>query len=324
MRKERGVEFLTLQSLEAFYLRFNYRSVQGVYAIAVICYLFFSASAIHSNTVSVAVAANFRDPMQDIAALFQTKNPKTEVTPVYGSSGHLSNQIKHGAPYDIFLSADMDYPQRLYEEGFSIQRPRAYAKGKLIAIAKREILTEGTVGSGTIASGSIGSSLSLEREKGSSFSRILSIDELKSILLRPKVKFVAIANPRTAPYGRASIEVLKSSGLEVQIKHKFVYGESVSQVNQLIFSHSADIAFTSMSTIYSESFKKDFLKGEISKQNFSWGEIDGALYQPLLQGYIVLKRDRSKNELAVKEFIKFLFSKESQNILRKYGYELPE
>ena len=151
--------------------------------------------------------------IKEIAADFQAKTGiKTEL--IITSSGKLTAQIIAGAPYDVFVSADMKYPNQLHKQGLLITQPEVYASGKLVLWS----LTES--------------------EKPS-----------LAMMTTTSINHIATANPNTAPYGRAAQEVLQSAGMFDQVQHKLVYGESISQVNQFITSKSSELGFTSLSTV---------------------------------------------------------------------------
>ncbi|TGK87675.1 molybdate ABC transporter substrate-binding protein [Leptospira noumeaensis] len=233
--------------------------------------------------IFVAVAANFKNPFEDIRVAFLKQNPQIKITMVSGASGQLTNQIRNGAPVDIFLSADMDFPLTLFNEGFAENKPKVYAIGKLILMS--------------------------QAEKNKTFS-------VQEHLLSQNTKFIAIANPKTAPYGRAAEETLKYYGIYEKVKGKLVFGENITQVNQFISTGSADFGFTSLSTAKAKE-----------NHNLFWKSIDRKSYTPILQGVIITssKESRSKDKIsAVYMFFDYLFSKEIQTILTEYGYASAE
>ena len=118
-----------------------------------------------------------------------------------------------------------------------------------------------------------------------------------------------MANPKTAPYGRAAEEVLKKKGIYEPLKTKFVYGESVGQTNQFIISYVAEIGFTAKSIVLSLNMKG---KG-------NWKDVDTELYSPIKQGVVLLK-NRNVHLEGAKKFQQFLFSDKGKEILNKYGY----
>ena len=162
----------------------------------------------------VAVAANAQFVMEKISAAFRQKTGITIET-IVSSSGKLTTQIQQGAPFDVFLSADMTYPQTLYQEGFTTAAPVVYGYGSLVLWTLTDLP--------------------------------LSAD--LSILLNPAVRRIAIANPETAPYGEAAVSLLKINKLADKIQSKLVYGESISQVNQYVLSGAAEVGFTAKSVV---------------------------------------------------------------------------
>lgn len=174
-----------------------------------------------AQPLRVAVAANAQFVMEQLKTAFQKKTG-IAVESIVNSSGKLTTQIQQGAPYDVFLSADMTYPQTLHKGGFTKAAPIVYAYGSLV------LWTAGD----------------------------LPVDAGLKILADPSVRHVAIANPATAPYGEAAIAYLKSRKLLDQVQPKIVYGESISQVNQYVLSGSAEIGFTAKSVVLDPSLTK--------------------------------------------------------------------
>ncbi|MGO3182140.1 MAG: molybdate ABC transporter substrate-binding protein [Aequorivita sp.] len=167
-----------------------------------------------SDKVEIAAAANMQYPIKELISAFE-KETGIPASVSISSSGKLTNQIKNGAPYEVFLSADMGYPEDLYKNEFTSGPPKAYAYGKLVLW---------TVGG-----------------------EEPSIDLLKE----NKIRHIAIGNPRLAPYGIAAQEVLDHYDLFDVLKEKYVMGESITQVNQFITSYAAEIGFTAMAVVKS-------------------------------------------------------------------------
>ncbi|MBF0274477.1 MAG: molybdate ABC transporter substrate-binding protein [Nitrospinae bacterium] len=219
-----------------------------------------------AETISIAVSANMRDAFTELQQSFEKRSGHT-VKAVIASSGKLTAQIKNGAPYDIFLAANMKYPESLYASGIGRDKPTVYAYGSLILWSKK---------------------------------KLLSIDELSNSTIAK----IALANPRFAPYGIASIQVLEGNKAWKDIERKFIYGNSISQVNSYIFSGSVDAAFTSKSSIHSEVIKKKGFWIEINKS-----------YTPIAQGVLVIN-----DKTGCKDFMSFLFSDEGKELLKKFSY----
>lgn len=177
----------------------------------------FAAAA---EPLTVAVAANVKYAFDELAAEF-TKQSGVPVRGIVSSSGKLTAQIKSGAPYDVFLSADMDYPDALFKDGLAVSRPKVYANGMLVLWANREVdLAKGVPG-----------------------------------LVDDSIKKVAIANPRLAPYGREAIKALDYYKVRAAVEPKLVYGESISQVNQYIDIKSVEVGFTAKSVVMSSELQ---------------------------------------------------------------------
>lgn len=168
----------------------------------------------YAEPLTIAVAANVKYAFADLQQAF-TKQSSIEVKSVFGSSGKLTAQVKSGAPFDVFLSADMEYPETLYKEGFAVTAPKVYANGVLVLWTLNP----------------------LDLGKGI------------QVLSDPAVQKIAVANPRLAPYGREAINALEHFKLRAEVEPKLIYGESISQVNQYIDSKSADIGFTAKSVV---------------------------------------------------------------------------
>jgi molybdate transport system substrate-binding protein len=182
--------------------------------------LFSAMLPLSGQVLHVAVAANAQFVAGALKKAFEKQSP-AKIDLIVSSSGKLTAQIKHGAPYDIFLSADMKYPEALYKSGNALTKPRAYAYGKLVL-------------------------WTLKKANQS--------DGLKA-LEKPSVRTIAIANPAMAPYGIASTEAMKKADIYGSVKKKIVYGESIAQVNHYLLSGAADIAFTAESVVESPVLK---------------------------------------------------------------------
>lgn len=228
-------------------------------------------------TIVIATAANMQEAMQVLAKDFTQKtNIKCQL--VTSSSGKLTAQIKAGAPYNILVSANMKYPEEIYASGLSKSAPKIYAYGKLVLWTANQKLAPSI-----------------------------------SLLKNDRISHIAIANPKTAPYGAATEEVLSFYNLNQSLKHKLVVGESISQTNQFIHSQAAEIGFTAMSTVTSEKLKNIG----------NWITIDSTIYSSIKQGIILINQDSESNKRA-EEFYSYISSKEAQLILTKFGYSIHE
>ena len=177
--------------------------------------LSFLAGAVFADEVQVAVAANFTVPMQAIASAFE-KDTGHKAQLAFGSSGKFYAQIKNGAPFQVFLSADVETPAKLEQEGMAVSGTRfTYAIGKLALWSAKEGVVDG---------------------RG-------------EVLKTGHFAHLAIANPKLAPYGAAAIEVLKKLGLLEGVQPKFVQGENIAQTHQFIASGNAELGFVALSQV---------------------------------------------------------------------------
>ena len=238
--------------------------------------LTFLCSTIFAGTINIAVAANVSYAINELIAEFNKTNPDIKVEVVLGASGKFTTQIQNGAPFDIFLSADMKFPETLEKENLTTTKPVIYAQGSLAMLSAKPL----------------------------DFSKSIALVANKSI------EKIAIANPKTAPYGTASIEALKNANLLEKIENKFVYAESISQAVTYAIT-AADVGFIAKSSLYDEKMSK-------YKENINWISIDPKLYTPIDQGIVVLKR--AKNNKEAHAFYNFILSKEAKDIFLKFGY----
>lgn len=169
------------------------------------------------NKITVAVAANMQPTMQALINEFNKTN-KTEIDVAVGASGKLAQQIMQGAPFDIFVSADTSYAQRLLENNFAVEPPKVYAQGLLVLWSVKQ--------------------------------NIQPQPDLQ-LLLNKSIRHIAIANARIAPYGTAAEFILKKYNLYDKVAPKLVTGENITQTSQFIATQAADIGFTAKSIVVS-------------------------------------------------------------------------
>ncbi|MXV52640.1 molybdate ABC transporter substrate-binding protein [Pedobacter sp. HMF7647] len=191
------------------------------YLFYILIAVFFS-STVAAQPVKVAVAANAQFVMKELQKDFKKKSG-IDIQLIVGSSGKLRAQIENGAPFDIFLSADMENPQKLYKDGFGLSEPERYASGSLIVCSMSETLTE---------------------------------NNWKQLLVSDKISKIAIANAQLAPYGKAAEQALTYYKLFPQAKRKLVFGESISQVNTYITTQTVQLGFTTEALVYELKDKK--------------------------------------------------------------------
>lgn len=233
--------------------------------------LFTSCGNNEPRPLSIAGAANLRLALEELSKDF-TARTGTPTQLIFASSGKLTAQIKAGAPYDVFLSADERYPADLAAAGLTVAEPITYAHGQLA------LWTTAT-----------------------------NIPLNPDSLLLPRIRRIAIANPVTAPYGQAALDLLQQWGLDETLRDKLVYGESVGQTNQFVYSGSADIGISALSTV---------ITGE---QFLKYTSLDGPLVQ---QAAVALSASPRQRESIA--FMDYLQSLAAATILQKYGYLVPE
>ncbi len=189
----------------------------------------------YGQTLKIAASANIQYPLGEIVEEFK-KAYSTDVVVVISSSGKLTAQIERGAPYDIFLSANMKYPEYLYKKGITAGKPVVYAEGVLVLWSMKEI--------------------PLKKEG-------------INILRKNYIKKISIPNPKNAPYGLEAVRALKNAGLYRQVRDKLVYGESVMQSTQYIYKKLVDIGFTSKSVVLSPKLKNKGVWIEIDERLYN-------------------------------------------------------
>jgi molybdate transport system substrate-binding protein len=234
-----------------------------------------------SPELVVAAAADLSAALKEIGDSCEKKTG-LKVKLSFGASGALTQQIQNGAPFDLFFSADMDYPHQLVAagdaEGASLDQ---YAVGKLVLWVPAD------------------STLDLQR---------LGMNAL----LDPSVKKIAVANPQHAPYGRAAVAALKHAGMYDRVADRLVLGENVGQAAQFVESGNVQAGFVALAHA---------LAPEMSGKGKYW-QVPAEYYPPLAQGVVVLSHSQHKKEAA--QFLEYVKTKEAAELLRKYGFTLPQ
>jgi molybdate transport system substrate-binding protein len=168
-----------------------------------------------AQEVTIAAAADLRSALDEISLGFQAET-SLHVKGVYGSSGNLFQQIQNGAPFDLFFSANSDYPKKLEAAGLTVAGTYyEYARGHIVLLT--------------------------------SSSSTLPLQQGLKVLLEPSIKRIAIADPSHAPYGQAAVAALKSQGIYDQVSGKIVVGENVAQAASFVTSGAADISIVAKS-----------------------------------------------------------------------------
>lgn len=177
-------------------------------------------SVLAAQTISVATAANLKYAMDDLSSAF-TKESGININVITGSSGKLTQQIMSGAPYDVFLSADIEYPAKLVRGGFTTTPAKVYAYGSLV----------------------IWTNTDTDLSKG-----VTSLTD-------PKINKIAIANPKIAPYGIEAINVMRHYKIDNAVSSKLIISESVSQAATYVATKAVDVGFVAKSIVLSPEMK---------------------------------------------------------------------
>lgn len=223
---------------------------------------------------SIAAAANFTAAAQEIAARFQAQTGH-KITLSFGSSGQLYAQIAQGAPFDVFLSADAALPAQAENAGLAVPGTRfTYAIGRLALWSADPAL----------------------------------IDDQGMVLRNGDFTHLAIANPATAPYGTAAVEVMKALGVYTSISPKIVQGESIIQTYQFAASGNAELGFVALSQV-------------LEAPGGSYWRVPENLHAPILQDAVLLKAGE-QNRFAA-GFLAYLKSPQAIRIIEKRGYAQP-
>jgi molybdate transport system substrate-binding protein len=202
--------------------------------------------------VTVAAAADLQFALEDIVQDFRRAHPSADIRIVYGSSGNFYTQIRNQAPFDLFLSADVDYPRRLAAEGLAAPESLfTYAVGRIVVwVPNSSPLDPARLG--------------------------------MAALEAPSVRHIAIANPEHAPYGRAAAAAMKSLGVYDRVADKLVLGENIAQTLQFVESGAADVGIVALSLALGPS---------VRAQGRYW-EVPLSAYPAIEQGGVILARAR--------------------------------
>jgi molybdate transport system substrate-binding protein len=233
-----------------------------------------------AQEITVAAAADMSAALPQLVETYTKKTGQT-VKLSFGASGNLTNQIRNGAPFDVFFSADEEYPQQLITEGLASSNTLyRYAVGRLVLWVPNN------------------SPLDLPK---------LGMQAL----LDPTVKKISIANPATAPYGRAAAAALRHFGIYDQVSNRLVLGENVAQAAQFVESGNAQAGLIALSHVLAPAMK--------DKGRYWTVPLDA--YPTLNQAAVVLSRSKQRD--AARKFLDFLRSPEALSLLSRYGFSLP-
>ena len=241
---------------------------------ALIVTLFLIFSSINAGTIHVAVASNFTGTAKVLAGRFEEKTGHNAVL-VFGSTGKHYAQIKNGAPFDIFLAADAARPELLDKEGVAVPGTRfTYAVGRLVLWSPHERY----------------------------------VDQKGAVLENGEYAFLALANPKLAPYGEAAKQILQGRELWKKLGGRLVQGENISQALQFVKTGNAELGFVALAQIIQFG----------SPPKGSYWMIPQSLYHPIEQQAVLLKDTK-----AARAFLLFIKSDEARSIIRSYGYDTP-
>ena len=233
--------------------------------------------SLQAAEVKVAVAGNFAQPMKDIAAEFE-KDTGHKLSLTQGATGKFYAQITNGAPFEVFLSADDETPAKLVKEGKAVSGTQfTYAVGRLVLWSPDEKL----------------------------------VDQGGAILKTDRFKFIAIANAKVAPYGRAAVQTMQKLGVLSAIEPRVVQGESIAQTHQFVTTGNAQLGFVALSQVWENSR---------IKSGSGW-IIPEEIHEQLRQDIVLL--NPGKDSSAATALVSYVKSEKAKKIIERYGYKLP-
>ena len=232
------------------------------------------ANAAGAEEINVAVAANFAAPMNIIAADFEKATGHVAKL-AFGSTGRFYAQVKNGAPFQVLLSADDETPVKLAQEGLADPKSRfTYAIGHLVLWSAKPGFVDGSA----------------------------------TALREGRFNKLAIANPKTAPYGRAAIETLSNLGVLAAAESKLIQGENIAQTFQFVHSGNAEIGFVALSQVIKD--------GRIVEGS-AW-RVPSELHAPIRQDAILLTAGRGI--AAAEALLNYLKSEKAKAVIQSFGY----
>ncbi len=235
----------------------------------------FGSTLVSATEIRVAVAANFAQTLKEIATVFE-KDTGHKVALTQGSTGKLYAQISQGAPFDVLLSADDETPEKLVREGKAVAGTQfTYAVGRLALWSPKSDL----------------------------------VDDGGQVLKTDKFRFIAIANSRVAPYGRAAVQVMQKLGVLNVIEPRVVQGESITQTFQFVSTGNAQLGFVALSQILEN--------GKI-KSGSAW-IVPENMHEALKQDAVLL--NSAKDNAAATALLSFLKSEKAKKIIAAHGYQ---
>ena len=242
--------------------------------------LTFLGGPLAAQTLRVAAAASLHAPLDEAASAYQASHPTVDIQISYGASGSLTAQIQQGAPFDLFLAADMAYPEKAAAGGRGRGEVFPFVTGHLTLWVRRD----------------------------------LGLDPAKAglaALQDPRIRHLAIANPKLAPYGAAAESALRHAGLWDALQPKLVFGANIAQTAQYLLTDSAEAGFIAAS---------DAGQRDLQATGATWA-VPEALHAPLRQGGVLLTNGAAP--LPAEDFVRFLRSGAAQAIFARFGFGAP-
>lgn len=232
-----------------------------------------------AQEIAVAAASDLQFAFQEVATRFEHETGK-KVNLIFGSSGNFFTQIQNGAPFDVFFSADSEYPRKLEVAGFvEPGTVYEYAVGKIVLWIPKDSTLDLRAG--------------------------------LPVLLDPRVRKIAIANPEHAPYGRAAVSALQHEQIYENVRDKLILGENISQAASFVTSGGADAGIIAFSLALAPSMREQGRYVQIPAQD----------YPPIRQAAAILKSSQQKS--VARKFVDFAQTPAVIELLKTYGFSPP-
>ncbi|MEW5755742.1 MAG: molybdate ABC transporter substrate-binding protein [Pseudomonadota bacterium] len=240
--------------------------------ILVVIGLLFLSPLLHAGEVKVAVASNFLETMRALALMFEQQSAH-RITISAASSGVLYAQITKGAPFDVYLAANAEYPALLVKQGRAVAGSlHTYSLGRLVLVSHKDLPGDSDI----------------------------------AVILRNSTGRIAIANPRTAPYGSAAQAVIEKLGLTSALQSRLVVGENVAQTLQFVATGNAELGFVALAQVL----------GKEAKLSIYYRELPEGSYPPIEQQMVLLKQENP----AASAFMQFMRLDAARDVIRRHGY----
>lgn len=244
-----------------------------------LAFLLLLSSAAYAEKITIAAASDLKFALDDVVAAYQQAHQGDEIEVIYGSSGKFHTQVQQGAPYDMYFSADIAFPRRLAEAGFAGSPVVPYAFGRIV------------LWSATLDASAL---------------------RLEDLARDARIRHVAIANPKHAPYGMRAVEALQATEQYQAVEPKLVYGENIAHTAQFVETGNAQVGIIALALA---------LNPELAAKGGYW-LIPEELHEPLEQGFIVTRR--AENNPLAHAFAAYMSSPAAREVMTRYGFVLPE